>query len=358
MIPVTKPYLPSKSLYKEYVDKIYSNNWLTNNGPFVREYELALKEYLNLNSLLFVGNGTIAIQFAIKALDLKGEIITTPFSYIATTSSIVWEGCKPVFVDIDAETFNIDATKIEKAINNNTSAILATHCFGNACDIEMIESIAQKHHLKVIYDAAHCFGSLYKGKSIFEFGDISTCSLHATKLVHSVEGGFVSTNSNELLSKLGFMRNFGHNGPSKFKGIGINGKNSEFHAAMGLSVLKDAEIILNRRKSQYLYYQENIVNECLTLKVQKKSTFNYAYFPILFENEELMLRCLKVLEKNNIYPRRYFHPSLSSLDYVEKYKTPISDSVSSRIMCLPLYFELTKVEQDLILNLISKAICG
>lgn len=201
MIPVTKPFLPPLEEYYKLVQSIWERQWLTNNGPLVNELELKLKEYLNVPHLIYVTNGTIALQIAIKALGLKGEIITTPFSYVATTSSIVWEGCTPIFVDIDPNTFNIDPTKIEAAITNETSAILATHVYGNPCDIEKIQEIADRYNLKVIYDAAHCFGTKYKGKSIFEFGDVSTTSFHATKLFHSIEGGAIITKDPDLLKK-------------------------------------------------------------------------------------------------------------------------------------------------------------
>ena len=234
MIPVTKPFLPPKEEYEDFLRGIWSRNWLTNNGPLVNELELRLKEYLKVKHLLYLSNGTIALQIAIKALGLKGEIITTPFSYVATTSSIVWENCKPVFVDIDPKTLNIDPEKLETAITKKTTAILATHVYGNPCDIEAIQAIADKHHLKVIYDAAHCFGTKYKGKSVFEYGDVSTTSFHSTKIFHTVEGGAVFTKDPSMLKRMAYMRNFGHDGPEKFNGVGINGKNSEFHAAMGL----------------------------------------------------------------------------------------------------------------------------
>src|SRR5690554_3601821 len=212
MIPVTKPYLPSQEKYLQYISGIYERQWLTNNGPLVQEFERQFKDYLGIEHLLYLANGTLALQLAIKALDLKGEIITTPFSYVATTSSIVWEGCRPIFVDIDAQTLNIDSKKIEAAITQSTTGILATHCFGNACDIDAIEKIAKKHDLKVIYDAAHCFGTQYKGKSIFEYGDISTTSLHATKLMHSVEGGVVFSQNEDIIQRMAYLRNFGHAG--------------------------------------------------------------------------------------------------------------------------------------------------
>jgi len=355
MIPVTKPYLPPIEKYQRYVEGIYQRQWLTNNGPLVNELELRLKDHLDLKHLLYVSNGTIALQIAIKALDLKGEIITTPFSYVATTSSIIWEGCKPVFVDVDQETLNIDPNKIETAITARTSAILATHCFGNACDIDTIDSIAKRHSLKVIYDAAHCFGTKYKDKSIFEYGDISTCSLHATKLMHSVEGGLVFTNDPELLKKMAYMRNFGHDGPEKFNGAGINGKNSEFHAAMGLAVLDDIDLILKNRKEQSNFYDHKLKNLSMKKqKINKGCSFNFAYYPIIFENEETCLASKKALEVNEIFPRRYFYPSLSSLNYVEKAKTPNADEISAKILCLPFYHHLSSEEQDMVARILLR----
>jgi dTDP-4-amino-4,6-dideoxygalactose transaminase len=355
MIPVTKPFLPPKEEVFKLLDEVWQRQWLTNNGPLVNELELKLKEYLDLPHLLYLNNGTIALQIAIKSLELKGEIITTPFSYVATTSSIVWEGCKPVFVDIDPETFNIDPAKIESAISGNTSAILATHVFGNPCDIDVIEIIAKKYNLKVIYDAAHCFGTIYKGKSIFSYGDISTTSFHATKLFHTVEGGAVFSQNSDLIKVMAYMRNFGHDGPDRFFGLGINGKNSEFHAAMGLVNLNYVANILEKRK-----IQSNIYNTFLKgLPLQYPSVslhaqINFAYYPIVFESEEVTLKIKRALELNNIFPRRYFYPSLSSLNYLNGEVTPIADSISSRILCLPLYQELTEAEQKMIAQIIFR----
>src|SRR5690554_5232433 len=248
MILVTKPFLPPQEEYQHYLNKIWQSGWLTNMGPLSVELEKRLAIHLKVKNLLFVTNGTIALQMAIKALELKGEVITTPFSFVATTSSIVWEGCTPVFVDIDPNSLNIDANKIEAAITPNTSAILATHVYGNPCDVLAIEKIAKKHNLKVIYDGAHAFGVEVYGKSIFEYGDISICSLHATKLYHSIEGGLIITKDPELLRKLAFIRNFGFNGPEAFAELGINGKNSEFHAAMGLANFEYIDAIHKKRK--------------------------------------------------------------------------------------------------------------
>ncbi|MBF1098541.1 MAG: DegT/DnrJ/EryC1/StrS family aminotransferase, partial [Riemerella sp.] len=260
MIPVTKPFLPPKEEYLKYIDGIWNRQWLTNMGPLASQLEMELKEFLDVQHLLFVTNGTVAIQMAIKALDITGEIITTPFSFVATTSSIVWEGCTPIFVDICPESLCIDADKIEDAITEKTQAILATHVYGNPCDVVKIEQIAKKHNLKVIYDAAHAFGVKVNGKSVFEYGDISTCSLHSTKLYHSVEGGLIITQNPDLLKKLASIRNFGISGFDSFSELGINGKNSEFHAAMGLANLKHTEAIHNQRKKLSECYDKNLKN--------------------------------------------------------------------------------------------------
>jgi dTDP-4-amino-4,6-dideoxygalactose transaminase len=356
MIPVTKPFLPAINNYENYLKGIWQRQWLTNMGPLASDLEIKLKNHLNLNHLLFVTNGTVALQMAIKALDLRGEIITTPFSFIATTSCIVWEGAKPVFVDIDEHTLNIDATKIEAAINENTCAILATHVYGNPCDVIAIEKIAKKHNLKVIYDGAHAFGVKVEGASVFSFGDISTCSLHATKLYHTVEGGLVVTQEAELLKRLAHIRNFGFNGPETFNELGINGKNSEFHAAMGLANLSYINEIHEKRKAISERYKFNL--EGLNIRYQawhKKSENNYAYFPIIFDNEELMHKCIRELSAHEIFTRRYFYPSLANtLPYLPQQTMEVTDNVSKRILCLPLYTDLTFEEVDLITRLIRR----
>lgn len=356
MIPVTKPYLPPKSNYLQFIDGIYDRNWLTNNGPLVNKLELDLKNHLKLDHLLFLSNGTIAIQIAIKALDLQGEVITTPFSYVATTSSLVWENCTPVFVDINPGTLTIDPSKIEAAITERTTGILATHVYGNPCDIAAIAAIAERHQLKVIYDAAHCFGTRYQGRSVLEYGDVSTISFHATKLFHTVEGGAVVSTSAELTQRMARLRNFGHDGPEHFEGVGINGKNSEFHAAMGLAILPHVEEILQRRKTQHQYYRQKLQN----LRVEYPQVLagaepNYAYFPIVFPTEAQLLRSVQELNHNYIYPRRYFYPSLNRLGYLTQTQDcPVSESIAARVLCLPLYHELTESEIELICRILLR----
>ncbi len=354
MIPVTKPFLPPKEEYLDLIKGVWQNNWLTNNGPLVNNLEFRLKRYLNLKHLLFVSNGTIAIQIALKSLGITKEVITTPFSYVATTSSLVWEGCKPVFIDIDKDTFNIDPDKIEEAISDDTEAILATHCFGNPCDVDKIREIAEKHDLKVIYDAAHCFGTKYKGKSIFEWGDISTASFHATKLYHTVEGGAVFTSDPALLKQMAWRRNFGHKGMEDFYGVGINGKNSEFHAAMGIVNLSYIDQLLENRKKQSFAYDKMLSKAAVKKpRIAEHTAYNYSYYPVVFENEQITLRIMNSLERKGIYPRRYFYPTLSSLNYVEHSETPVANDISSRILCLPMYHQLTDVEIEMICRLIA-----
>ena len=356
IIPVAKPFLPPSEEYQHLLMGIWQRQWLTNMGPLASQLEMELKSFLQLKHLLFVTNGTVALQMAIKALDLKGEIITTPFSFVATTSSIVWEGCTPVFVDIDAESLNIDADQIEAAITDKTSAILATHVYGNPCDVEKIEEIAKKHHLKVIYDAAHAFGVTVKGRSIFEFGDISTCSLHATKLYHSVEGGFVVTQNANLLKKLASIRNFGIAGFDTFDELGLNGKNSEFHAAMGLANIKYIEEIISKRQALTKRYDDNLVNlKAYRPKWHTASQNKGAYYPLVFESEELMLKVMDKLKGNEIGTRRYFYPSLASaLPYLEPRALEMTDAVSKKVLCLPLFYDLTMEEIDLICRLILR----
>lgn len=355
MIPVTKPFLPNRDELNVYIDGIFQRNWLTNNGPLVNELELRLKKVLGSKHLLFLSNGTVAIQIALKALNIKKEVITTPFSYVATTSSVVWEGCKPVFVDIDSDTLNIDPDKIEERITENTEAILATHCFGNPCDVEAIEKIARKHNLKVIYDGAHCFGTLYNGESIFGYGDVTTSSFHATKLFHTIEGGAVFTKDSTLLRRMAYMRNFGHAGPEKFEGVGINAKNSEFHAAMGLCNLNHVTEILASRKAQSELY-DNLLAKLNVLKpsVLPKGKTNYSYYPVIFDSEKTTLAMKSALEAKEIFPRRYFYPSLSTLPYVEYGATPVAEDIAKRILCLPLYHTLSEGEQALIARLLLR----
>ncbi|ALJ04604.1 aminotransferase DegT [Pseudalgibacter alginicilyticus] len=353
MINVTKTFLPPQEEYQAVLKKAWNSGWMTNRGVLVQELEAKLKNYLGVTSIIAMTNGTLPLQIAIKAFGLTDEIITTPFSYVATVSSIVWEGCTPVFVDIHPEYLTIDETKIEAAITPNTTAILATHVFGNPCDVEMIEAIAFKHNLKVIYDAAHCFGVTYKGKSMFEYGDVSTCSFHATKLFHTGEGGALFCKP-EYYETMFFHHNFGHNGLEQFHGLGINGKMSEPQAAMGLAILPYMKLVLKERKKICETYNQAFQNTVLqVLRVREFTEWNYSYYPIVFESEEKLLMTQELLNKYGIFPRRYFYPSLNKLPYINQQFIPISDSVSRRILCLPLFVELSEANQTHIINLIK-----
>lgn len=354
MVNVTKTYLPDIGKYKSYVDKIFKSGYLTNNGQFVQELEKKLEEYLNIRNLILVSNGTLALQVAYKALELSGEVITTPFTFAATVSSQVWEGLTPVFTDINPETFCIDYKKIENLITDKSKAIVPVHVFGNACDIDEIQNIASKNNLKVIYDAAHTFGVNYKNKSILSYGDISVISFHSTKLFHTIEGGGIVIKDDELYKKVKLMINFGISGPEKIDDLGINAKMNEFQAAMGLCLLDDIDKILEGRKKVHNFYMDNLSKKLQLQKYNEDCTRNYAYFPVVFQSEKDLLRVIGELNKKNIFPRRYFYPSLDTLSYLINSKCmAISNDISSRILCLPIYDSLEEYELEQIVKIIN-----
>ncbi len=352
MINVTKTFLPPQQEYNAILKRAWDKNWITNRGVLVQELEESLKNYLGVPHIIATTNGTLPLQIAIKALKLEGEIITTPFSYVASTSAIVWEGCTPVFIDIHPEYLTIDETKIEEAITKKTSAILPTHVFGNPCAVKIIEAIAKRHQLKVIYDAAHCFGVQYEGKSIFNYGDVSTCSFHATKVFHTGEGGALFTNKQELNNTLFYHHNFGHKDHETFQGLGINAKMSELQAAMGLAVFPYMEYILNERKKVIDFYNVNLnFSKLQKIKIREGTSWNHSYYPVIFENESQLLRAKAILNEKEIFPRRYFYPSLSQLPYIREQRMPIAESIALRVMCLPVYAGLKEEELRLICEL-------
>jgi dTDP-4-amino-4,6-dideoxygalactose transaminase len=358
MINVTKTFFPPIEEYQKQLERIWKNEWLTNRGELVMELETKLKEKLRVTNILITNNGTIPLQIALKNVGENGEIITTPFSYVATTSSIVWEQCTPVFVDIDSEYLTIDETKIEAAITKKTTAILATHVFGNPCNIEVIDAIAKKYKLKVIYDAAHCFGVNYKENSIFDYGDISTCSFHATKLFHTGEGGALFCDDPVLRHKLFYSHNFGHKTATEFYGLGINAKISELQAAMGLAVLPFMNEIIIARKKIVDYYSANLNFSSLrTIKIREHTEWNYSYYPIIFDTETTLLKVQQQLNEQQIFPRRYFYPSLNTLEYINSNTMPMSESIASRVLCLPLYKELKENEITKICKIINANLC-
>jgi dTDP-4-amino-4,6-dideoxygalactose transaminase len=357
MINVTKTYLPPIDEFQGYIEGIWHRNQLTNNGPLVKELEQKLKEYLGVKHCLFVSNGTIAIQIALKVLNITKEVITTPFSYCATSHSIVWENCIPVFADISPKDFCIDPNKVEALITPNTQAILATHVYGNPCAVDELKQIAQKHNIQLIYDAAHCFGVNVNGTSIFNYGDISTCSFHSTKVFHSTEGGAIFTDNDDYAYLIDRYRSFGHIGDNYIT-IGVNAKNSEFHAAMGLCVLPRVAEIIEARKAIFEIYDRSLNwNKLLKPVVDLPTKGNYAYYPVFFKSEEILLKAKSNLEAEDIFPRRYFYPSLSTLKFlVDKSNCPISDEHSPRALALPLYYDLDHSDVERICQIINHSI--
>ena len=339
-INVTKVFLPPIDEYRSYLNQIWRTHQLTNQGPLLLEFERQVIEYLDVPNLHFVANGTMALQLALRAFNINGsEVITTPFSYVATTSSILWENCYPKFVDIDPESLCIDPNKIEAAITRRTKAIMPVHVFGHPCDVEKIGLIAKKHNLKVIYDGAHAFGVKYQGRSLLDYGDISVCSFHATKLFHTIEGGCLITKNKKTSNNIELMKRFGHNGDDHYM-LGINGKATEFQAAMGLCNLKYVDSIIQHRKKLVNLY-DKLLNQPRKMIARKGTEHNYSYYPIVFGDENKLLKVIKRLNKENIFPRRYFFPSLNTLPYLSSYQAcPISEDISKRILCLPLYFGL------------------
>lgn len=349
---VTQPSLAPLDEYVELLKGVWERGILTHNGPLVQELEKKLEQKLPVPHFTAVSNGTVALQMAIRALNLKGEIITTPFTWIATVSAIKWEGCKPVFCDIDPETLNIDVTKIESLITSETVAIMPVHVFGNPCDVEAIEQIATKHKLKIIYDGAHAIGSTYNGKSLLEYGDITATSLHATKLLNTAEGGGCITRDPDLDAKLKRIRFFGHDDQKDIVEDGFNGKLTEVHAALGLANLKYYDDVLRDRKEKYLYYQ-NALSTIPWLSFQKHihGTTNYSYFPVIFESEEKLLQIEKKLAEHQIFPRRYFYPSVNTYNKILPHTSmPVSESISKSVLCLPLYYTLPFELLDVIIS--------
>lgn len=357
MINVTKPFLPAQEKLDKELNEIWESNWLTNNGPKVRKLQKQLKKYLDVRNLKCVNNATIGLEVALLALGLENcEIITSPFSYVATTSSILLRSCKPVFVDIDEETLNIDVEKIREKITPETKAILAVHVFGNPCLVDEIEEIAKEYNLYVIYDAAHTFGAKLNGKSVMSYGTVSVCSFHATKLYHTVEGGCIVSNNEKNDQEIDFATRFGHDGDDHFT-LGTNAKMSEVHAAMGLVNLTYIDALIEERKRIVNQYDRRLEGHLKTQEYHKNLVRNYAYYPVIFKDESELMRVKSALEDASINPRRYFYPSLNTLPYLENYQEcPKSEDIAKRILCLPLYngLEIESVNRisDIILSVL------
>jgi len=363
MINVTKTKLPSINQYSKYLKKIWHNNWVTNNGEFVQSLEKKLQNHLRVKNLLVVSNGTLALQLALKVLNLRGEVITTPFTFPATTNVILWEKLKPVFADIDAKTFNIAPQDIEKKITAKTSAILAVHVYGSCCDVERIQKIASRHNLKIIYDAAHSFGVEHNNKSILDSGDISIMSFHATKTFNTIEGGAIITKNNKLFEKLKLLRNFGIQSEEKVVLPGINAKMNEFQAAMGLCNLKNIKQETKHRKKIWECYKKEL-QDCNNITFQELNAFNYhyGYMPVCFANRKQRDIVYSELIKNGIKSRKYFYPLTTSSEYLretgmnleKKHNLIIASNVADRILCLPIYPELKIAIVHRIVKIIKK----
>lgn len=343
-IHVTKTFLPPLSEFVAHLETIWQSGILTNSGPLSVQLETRLKDFLGVPQVYLVSNGTIALQMALKALEVTGEVITTPFSFVATSSSIKWEGLEPKFADICPLTLNIDPKCIEKQITPRTTAIMATHVYGNPCAVDEIQEIADRHGLAVIYDAAHCFGARYRNRSLASFGDLSTLSFHATKIFHTAEGGAITVNTGKVKRDIHFLRNFGIDGQERFNGVGINGKTSELNAALGLTVWPYLAEILQRRKEHVRIY-DNLLKSDERLRfplVPQHFESNGAYYPVIFQSENALKTVLNDLRAMNIFPRRYFYPCLDQLDYVKSDPTPVASDISKRVLCLPLAHEMTE----------------
>jgi len=362
-IYVTQPYLPPLDEFIPYLEKIWESRQLTNNGPFHQQLEQALSEYLGVEHIALFTNGTIALITALQSLRITGEVITTPYSFVATSHSLLWNGIKPVFVDIDRNTLNLDPTKIEAAITPQTTAILPVHCYGRPCNVEAIQKIADSYNLKVIYDAAHAFGVRDAGGSVLRHGDLSVLSFHATKVFNTFEGGAIVCPDARIKTRIDHLKNFGHVNEVSVVAPGINGKMSEINAAFGLLQLKHIDKALARRKEIDAAYRERLEGvagiQCMQADQEKIS--NFAYFPILVEADYPISRddLHQKLKDNGIHPRRYFYPLIPDfsmyrgLPSARPDNLPVAVSAARKILCLPIYPELEIAEIEIITRLIA-----
>ena len=363
-IYITKPFLPPLEEYTELLKLIWASKQLTNNGPFHQQFEKELANYLGVKYVSLFNNATTGLLVAIKALELKGEIITTPYSFVATAHSILWNRLTPVFVDIDPSTCNIDPDKIEKAITSNTSAILPVHVYGNPCETKKIKKIANKHNLKVIYDAAHAFGIKKNGNSILNSGDLSVLSFHATKVFNTFEGGAIVSHTEEMKKKIDDLKNFGFQDQITVEGIGINGKMNEVQAAMGLLQLKYIDSAIDKRKKITEIYRNGLdeVDGIHFFNAIEDVKHNYAYFPVFINELEYGMSRDEVFEKlidENIFTRKYFHPLISqfsaykSLPSAESENLLVAEKMSREVLCLPIYPDLAHMDVNRIINILK-----
>ena len=364
-IYVTKPSLPPIEEFEVLLSEIWKSEYITNSGPFHEKLEEKLAQYLGVKYISIFSNGTLALITALQALNIKGEVITTPYSFVATTNSLIWNGITPVFADINNNDCNINIEKMEKAITNKTSAIMPVHVYGVPCDIEKIDRFAKKHNLKVIYDAAHAFGVKRNNQSILNYGDLSILSFHATKVYNTIEGGAIISHSKEMKTKIDNLKNFGIVNESTVVDSGINAKMNEVQAAYGLLSLKYIDANIQKRKEAHTYYCSllNNVKGITLLNIENIESYNYGYFPI-FLNEDYPLsrdKLYELLLENNIYSRRYFYPLISdfpiysSIESANRSNLPNAVKVTESVLCLPMYANLEKYIIDQITNIIKKA---
>jgi dTDP-4-amino-4,6-dideoxygalactose transaminase len=348
---VTKPYLPPLDEFIPYLESIWKSKSLTNGGKFHQQLELELANYFGVEYVSLFANGTIALITALQSLKITGEVITTPYSFVATSNSLLWNGLKPIFVDIDPFTLNIDPKKIESVITPQTTAILPVHCYGHPCDVDAIQVIADKYNLKIIYDAAHAFGVKNGGGSILKHGDLSVLSLHSTKVFNTFEGGAIICNSLSTKTHIDQLKNFGFTGEITVAAAGINGKMSEFNAALGLLQLKHFDKVIEKRKQIDLTYRQGLdrIKGVKCLDNSNIAFSNYAYFPILINDDYCLSRdeLFEKLKEIGINTRRYFYPLISEFplykDFSSSSRTnlPIAFQIANQVLCLPIYPDLS-----------------
>lgn len=361
MINVTRSSMPEFEEYCEEIRDIWDSRWLTNMGPKHKKFQADLVDYLGVEKIDLFCNGHMALEMAIQAMGLTGEVITTPFTFASTTHAIVRNGLTPVFCDVDPVTYTIDVSKIEALITDKTSAIIPVHVYGNICDVEEIERIAKKHNLKVIYDAAHAFGVKYKGKGIGSFGDASMFSFHATKVFHSIEGGAVCFSDDELGEKLYKLKNFGIATQESVEFVGGNAKMNEFSAAMGICNLRHLDEEIAKRKAAVERYRERLgdIGGITLCPIQENVETNYAYFPVVFDKEKFGLSRDEVMDnlaKEGIGARKYFYPLTNSFDCYnfDVNNTSVALDISLKVLTLPLYADLDVETVDKICDVILK----
>jgi dTDP-4-amino-4,6-dideoxygalactose transaminase len=357
-IHVTRALLPAFEVYTRLLEQVFATRHLTNHGALCARLEKDLAAWLGVNFLTLCANGTLALQLALHLAGLAGKrVITTPFSYVATVSALLWTGCTPVFADIDEETLCLDPVAVAAKIDADTEGIVPVHPYGNICDVDAFERLATDAGLRVLYDAAQCFGGLFRGKSVLDYGEWSIGSLHATKVFHAVEGGCVVSHCREDREKLELLRACGHRGDTHVL-PGINAKLSELHAAMGLSLLgRTADNIAARGKISRIYDALLPSSGLRRPRLRDGLTYNNAYYPVIFDDEKPLLRVVAELNRENTFPRRYFFPALNTLPYLpERHPCPVAESMAKRVLCLPLYAELGEATAENIAAIIRRCI--